>query len=161
MGIGPGSGRFGPNRHRGAGAVEMAIASVFMVTLLIACIDVARWLLTWNAAAEATRMGARLAAICAPGASTQTLIRSRMRALLPWMGAAEAVQVIRFDYLDAEGRSSPTCGVDDCRMASVWLEGYAVRPLTGWWSNGGLAIPPSRATVSRESMEVTKGVCGA
>ncbi|MFL6660932.1 MAG: TadE family protein, partial [Rhizobacter sp.] len=63
-------------------AVEFAlVASVFFM-MLFGALEFSRLLWTWNAASEATRYGARLAAVCDRTASDQTFIKTRMRTRL-------------------------------------------------------------------------------
>ncbi len=146
--------------QRGAAAVEMAIVSLIFLSLLLAVIDLSRWLYAFNAAGEATRLGARLAAICARDATRQSVIRARMQPFVPELTASRAEVVIRFDYQDADGRSAPSCGSNDCRLVSVWLEGHSIRSIA-WFLPGDLGLPTVRSSVSRESMEITEGVCRA
>ncbi|MEN9760189.1 MAG: hypothetical protein RI906_15 [Pseudomonadota bacterium] len=144
--------------QRGAAAVEMAIVSLIFLSLLLAVIDLSRWLYAFNAASEATRLGARLAAICARDITRQNVIRMRMQPFVPELTAARAETVIGFDYQDANGRSAPSCGSTDCRLVSVWLQGHTIRSIA-WFLPGEMALPAVRSSVSRESMEITEGVC--
>lgn len=67
-------------RHRGATAVEFAVASLLFFGLTIGIIEFARWMYVVNAAVEATRFGARVAAVCDKNDAT---VRDRMRMILP------------------------------------------------------------------------------
>lgn len=50
--------------QRGAETVEFAFVAVFYFTLLLGVFEFARALYTWNVLTEATRRGARMAAVC-------------------------------------------------------------------------------------------------
>jgi len=50
--------------QRGAAAVEFALVAIVFFMLLIGIVEMGRVLFTWNAAAEATRYGARVAVVC-------------------------------------------------------------------------------------------------
>jgi len=52
--------------QRGAETVEFAFVAVFYFTLLFGVFEFARALYTWNVLTEATRRGARMAAVCPP-----------------------------------------------------------------------------------------------
>ena len=45
-------------------AVEFALVAALFFTLLIGIMEMGRVLFYWNSAAEATRLGARLAVVC-------------------------------------------------------------------------------------------------
>jgi len=50
--------------HRGAALPEFALIALVFFALLFSAIEVGRWLFTWNTLVEATRRGARIAAVC-------------------------------------------------------------------------------------------------
>ena len=52
------------NRQRGATTVEFAIVGAVALTVLFGVIEIGRALFVWNTLSEATRRGARLAAVC-------------------------------------------------------------------------------------------------
>jgi hypothetical protein len=52
------------NSQRGAALPEFALIGLLFFTLLFSAIEVGRWLYTWNTLIEATRRGARIAAVC-------------------------------------------------------------------------------------------------
>ena len=52
------------HRQRGAETLEFALIAVFYFTLLFGIFEFARALYTWNVLTEATRRGARMAAVC-------------------------------------------------------------------------------------------------
>ena len=53
-----------PCRSTGTTMVEFAFVAVVFFMLLLGIMDFGRMLFIWNAAAEATRWGARLAVVC-------------------------------------------------------------------------------------------------
>lgn len=50
--------------QRGAALPEFALIALVFFALLFSAIEVGRWLFTWNTLVEATRRGARIAAVC-------------------------------------------------------------------------------------------------
>lgn len=71
----------------GLAAVEFAlIAAAILFPLLIGIMEFGRIVFYWNAATEATRLGARLAVVCDLDDST---IKSKMTALFPLIQSAE------------------------------------------------------------------------
>ncbi len=151
----PSAGRF----QRGSGSLEIALGLLILATLMVALIDLSRWMYAWNAAAEATRFGARLASICERSSDAQRAIRQQMRAWLPDLPIDQASTVIRIDYEDATGSLSSSCGADDCAQVSVWLDGYRLSALGGLVPGGALPIPAVRASVTRESLRSNSGAC--
>ena len=70
----------------GATTIELAFVLVIFFMFLLGVTDFSRMLYTWNAATEATRLGARYAAVCAdPGNSG--LVEEKMRMMVPEIGA--------------------------------------------------------------------------
>lgn len=65
--------------QRGVAAIEFALIASIFFTLLIGIVEMGRVLFLMNAAAEATRLGARVAVVCDVGSPA---VRSRMRGLL-------------------------------------------------------------------------------
>jgi Flp pilus assembly protein TadG len=70
----------------GATTIELALVLVLFFMFLLGVTDFSRMLFTWNAATEATRLGARYAVVCAdtgnPGPVAQ-----KMRMMVPEIGA--------------------------------------------------------------------------
>lgn len=121
-----------PNRIRqgGATAVEFALVLLVFLTFLLGVIDLSRMLFTWNAAAEATRAGARYAVVCAdPSRSADVL--ARMQAVVP------QIQTIAVEW--TPGTCTAT-GADPCDSVSVRVTGLNYQ----WISPiGTLTVLPS------------------
>lgn len=137
---------FGPKHQAGVAAVEFAIVALVFFTLLIGIMEMGRLLWTWNAAVEATRLGARLAVVCS---MNDGAIATRMRGMLP----ALAVTNIDIDYLNPPFADN-TCTVENCKAVRVSLTGYThvtVIPLVPL----SLPIPQFQTTLTREGMNST------
>lgn len=72
----------------GATTVELALVLVVFFMFLLGVTDFSRMLFTWNAATEATRLGARFAVVCADPAS-ETQVFEKMRTMVPEIGAVD------------------------------------------------------------------------
>ena len=72
--------------QRGATTVELALVLMVFFMFLLAVTDFSRMLFTWNAATEATRLGARFAVVCADPAN-ETQVLEKMRTMVPEIGA--------------------------------------------------------------------------
>lgn len=123
-------------RQAGVLAVEFAlIASVFFM-LVLGAVEVARVLWVWNSAGEATRYGARIAAVCDLNDSD---IKARMRGTLSALADAN----ITLTYLPAG------CNVNSCESVTVTLSGYTQQtfiPFTTFQPT----LPAFRTTLPRE-----------
>ncbi|UCE32269.1 MAG: pilus assembly protein [Burkholderiales bacterium] len=85
------SGRPATRRsQRGASATEFALIGLIFVTMTIAVMEFGRLMLIYTSAAEATRLGARLGAVCGPNAVAT--IKGKMRNMSPAL-PAEAFQL--------------------------------------------------------------------
>jgi Flp pilus assembly protein TadG len=69
----------------GATTVELALVLMVFFMFLLSVTDFSRMLFTWNAAAEATRLGARFAVVCADPAN-ETQVLAKMRTMVPELG---------------------------------------------------------------------------
>jgi Flp pilus assembly protein TadG len=70
----------------GATTVEMAFVLLTFLMFLLGVTDISRMLFTWNAATEATRLGARYAVVCADSGN-QAQVLDKMRMMVPEIGA--------------------------------------------------------------------------
>lgn len=156
--------RAGTRVQRGAAAVEFALTVTIFLLLVGSAIELAQLMWTWNAAVDATRLGARLAAVCSPGdkhGSPPAGVTQRMQAVLPALRAEQ----IEVQYLDADGQDTG-CAIEGsanvCRLVRVQLVGFT-HPLqwllapSGAGARGGdpasATAPSFPVTVPREHMD--------
>jgi len=131
----------------GGTMIEFAIVAVVFFALLLGIMDFGRMLFTWNAAAEATRWGARIAVVC--DQLTPDQVRDRMRRILPEL--ANANIVIRF--YDPPGTVSAACDKASCKGVEVSLSGFQFMPISPFLPFGATTLPDFRTYLPRESME--------
>lgn len=133
-------------RQRGMAVVEFAIVALLFFTLLLGVMEFGRWMFTLNAATEATRWGARLAAVCD---KDDIHIKQKMRVILGGVVDAQ----ISIQYAPAG------CDETNCRTVEVSLINAIFTPLIPFM---GVAVPLPAFTTSlpRESMKSAKNpVC--
>jgi Flp pilus assembly protein TadG len=73
-------------RQQGATTIELAFVLVTFFMFLLGILDISRMLFTWNAATEATRLGARYAVVCADSGNPAQVM-DKMKAMVPEIGA--------------------------------------------------------------------------
>lgn len=145
--------------EHGATVVEFALVAVLFFTVMLGIMDFGRMLFTWNAAAEATRWGARIAVVC--DKLTPDQIRDKMKAILPELGNANIV----INWYNPEGVVNNACDRTNCKGVGVSIYNNsanandpsnfkipAVSPFMGF------VMPPVPAFATylpRESMEAT------
>lgn len=134
-------------RHgqRGAAIVEFAFVALIFMTILIGIMDFGRWLFTLNAAAEATRFGARLAVVCSK--SDQDKIKERMRFFI----GSVALGQISINYQPNACNPDLTAATNICESVTVQLEGAKFRTFIPFLA-GSYDIPPFTTTLTRELM---------
>lgn len=132
----------------GAAIVEFALVSTVFFTLLIGIMELGRVLYYWNAATEATRLGARVAVVCDIGS---TKVRSRMESMLPILADTN----IQVQY------SPAGCDIDSCLSVTVSiLPGKTVTTLIPFVPMS-FSLPTFSTTLPRESLNSTSNpVCG-
>ena len=132
-------------RQTGATAVEFALVLMLFLTFLLGILDFARMLWTWNAAAEATRWGARAAVVCDRGAP---VVLSNMQKFLPQLTAAN----VSIDWYDAEGSVSATCTAANCSGVNVRilnLDYQWISPI-GFGTHAPIPMPSFSTYLPRE-----------
>ncbi len=133
-------------RQRGLAAVEFAIVALLLFTLLFGVIEMGRLLWTWNAAVEATRHGARLAAVCDQNDSR---IKAAMVGRLPALSASQIV----ITYLNPPAADN-TCTAADCKAVRVSLRDVTHQTLIPLVPLN-LALPAFATTQRKEFMNST------
>ncbi|MDD5333811.1 MAG: TadE/TadG family type IV pilus assembly protein [Rhodoferax sp.] len=133
--------------------VEFALVALLVFfPLLLGIMEFGRWLFTLNAAAEATRVGARLAVVCGNSATDIARIKERMRF---FVGTVRSDQ-ISITYLPDGGAGCNTDWTADaanrCESVSVELNGATFKPLIPYFGVP-LQIPPFTTTLTREFMK--------
>jgi Flp pilus assembly protein TadG len=131
----------------GGAMVEFAIVAVVFLSLLLGIMDFGRMLFTWNAAAEATRWGARIAVVC--DKLTPDQVRDRMKTILPELTNANIV----INYYNPLGTINNACDEDTCKAVEVSLTGFTFTPISPFMPFGLTTVPDFRTYLPRESME--------
>ena len=146
-----------PHRSRrsaesGVTLLELAVSGLLFFGLVFAIIEFGRFMFTLNMAGEATRLGARLAAICTTGPTDTTgqgNVRNKMRNWAQLAGyivpTAQASSWMAFSYLPA-GCTAATCTSVEARIngfqANLLIP---LKPLN-------ITIPPLPVRVLREPL---------
>jgi len=137
--------------QNGATLVEFALVITVLVTLLLAITDFGRMLFTWNAAAEATRWGARTAVVCdkPAGSTVPTPVLNNMKAILPQLTAAN----VTINWYNPEGTINNSCDASNCKGVEVSVTGLTVTPISPFMGFVMPAVPALKTYLPRESMQ--------
>jgi hypothetical protein len=126
-------------RHqRGAAAVEFALVSILFLALVIAVIEFSMLMYVYSTAIEATRLGARIAAVCDVG---DDVVKTRMK----WMLSILEPGNIDISY-PAAGCSSAACDPVTVRITNLTYR--ATIPLVPLTFN----VPDFATSVPSESL---------
>jgi Flp pilus assembly protein TadG len=128
-----------PTSQRGIVAVEFALVSIMLFTLLIGIMEMGRMLFYWNSATEATRLGARVAVVCDVNDAG---IRNKMTAMFPAIAAAD----IRVAYLP------DACDATNCTHVTVSIAQNGPLQTAIPFVPLQLTMPSSSTTLPRESL---------
>lgn len=132
-------------KQRGTAAVEFALIATLLFTLLFSIMEMSRILFYWNTAAEATRLGARLTAICNQDAAVVKTKMSNMLSIL-------APTNIDIAYIPGG------CDINSCQSVTVSITGLNIAafiPLVPL----NLSMPSFSTSLPRESMESANPDC--
>lgn len=108
-------------RQSGATMVEFALVFLIFLMFLLSILDFTRLLFTWNAAAEATRAGARYAVVC-DDTGRKAEVLAKMQNMLP------EISDISLQW-DPAGCNTLTCEGVTVRITS--LEFQWISPIVG------------------------------
>lgn len=128
----------GLSQQHGVAAVEFALIASIFFTLVFGVMEMGRILFYMNSAAEATRLGARVAVVCDANAA---IIKTKMIKMLGILTTAD----IEISYIP------PSCNASTCESVSVSVKKENIKtfipfvPLT-------FKLPPFSTTLPRESM---------
>lgn len=134
------------SRQHGSTAVEFALVLLIFLTFLLAVTDFSRMLYTWNAANEATRAGARYAAVCDP-TTNQAQVLAKMQTILPQISNISMV------WEDEFGNTSCTTGT--CVGVTVTIVNLKYRwisPIAGLAGLAPMNMPTFKTYLTREIM---------
>lgn len=129
-------------RQRGATVVEFALVLLIFLTFLLGVVDFSRMLFSWNAATEATRAGARYAAIC-DSTAQKAVVLSKMQALMPQIGDIDVAWT-------PAGCTSATC--QGVTVSITSLNYQWISPIAGFAKLAPTAMPQFSTFLPRESM---------
>jgi hypothetical protein len=132
------------SRQLGATAVEFALVLLIFLTFLLAVVDFSRLLFTWNAATEATRAGARYAAVC-DDKTNKAQVLAKMQNILPQ---------ITDHNLDGVPANCTTATCQGVTVTIVGLNFKWISPIAGVAGLAPKAIPQPtfRTFLTREMM---------
>lgn len=143
------------NKHRqkGAETVEFAMVALVFFALLFAVLEFGRALFVWNALTEATRRGARMAAIC-PYSSAVPAKVAIFDAVSGSLGSSSIVaglkpSMVNVRYLNQAG--SVEANQSLVRFVEVGITGYSYQFIVPLWGST-VTMPPFTTTLAAESL---------
>jgi Flp pilus assembly protein TadG len=144
-------------RQRGVTTVEMAIVALLAFTTLFGVLEVARVFFVFNALEEATRRGARVAAVCQVNDPAIGQIASFTASSTGLVGGLTPAN-IAVQYLDGSGNvlADPVGSYGVISYVRVSIVGYTHQLLIPLFVRS-FAVPAFPATLPAESLGVWPG----
>ncbi len=130
-------------KQAGSTAVEFALVLIVFFTFFLGITDFARMLFTWGAANEASRNGARFAAICDDTANKAKVL-ARMKGVLPAIGDINLAW-------NPAGCTSATC--EGVTVTITSLNYQWISPIAGSAKLAAKAMPTFSTYLPREIMK--------
>lgn len=151
------AGRIMRSRQAGTTTVEVAIVAGVLLLAIFALIETGRLLWTWETLNEATRRGARVAAVCPqdhPAIANVAVFNNPLSggasAVLPDLSSAD----VNVTYLDANGNPPVDwCAIRYVRVSITYQHAFAI-PAFGALLNA----PDFETTLPRESLGKVPGI---
>jgi Flp pilus assembly protein TadG len=144
------------NRQGGLTTVEFAIIAAVFFLVLFGVIEIGRALFVWNTLTEATRRGARVAAVCGinhPAIARVTVFGDPASATNSPILSGLSTANVAVDYLQDDGVTTTTT-FRDIEYVRVRIIGYQHNVLIPFASQL-LTAPPFETTLPKESLGVT------
>jgi hypothetical protein len=130
-------------RQAGSTIVEFALVFIIFMTFFLGITDFARMLYTWGAANEATRNGARFAAICDDTANKAKVL-ARMKGVVP------QIRDINLAW-DPAGCTFSTC--EGVTVTITSLDYQWISPIAGAARLAAIPMPTFSTYLPREIMK--------
>jgi Flp pilus assembly protein TadG len=131
------------SKQTGSTVVEFALVLIIFLMFFLGITDFSRMLFTWGAANEATRNGARFAAICDDTANKAQVL-ARMRGILPQIGDINLAW-------DPAGCTPATCQGVTVTITS--LNYQWISPIAGSVGLAAIPMPTFSTYLPREIMK--------
>jgi len=147
-------------KQQGTFIVEFAIIAAALFIVLFAVMELARIIWIWNTAAEATRRGARVAAVCPIDVNPDSKVhRATVFADISNTGPTPSPILRGLDtghvdvfYLDEDGTDLEDAATfENTRYVRVSLSGYPVKALIPF-IDIEITLPPFETTIPSESL---------
>ena len=140
---------YGFRQQQGAAAVEFAVVASLFFVLLLGIMEFGRMLYIWNAADQATRVGARLAVVCN---LNDAIIKSSMQKFLPGISTTDInVAYSPSGCLAYASPGSPSTPVCDTVTVEISNTAPSIRSLIPYL-NLAVKIPKFSTSLPREFM---------
>lgn len=134
-------------RPYGAALVEFALVVILMMALIFGLIEFGRAMFKWNSAVDATRRGARTAAIVAVGDSASVL--AEMRTIMPELESGNVL----IEYSIDGNFPGAACVRGSCRFVRVSVS-YVFVPAV-FFLPVSIPMPPFYTTYPVEALGAT------
>jgi Flp pilus assembly protein TadG len=144
-------------RQTGMASLELALGSGVLLLVLLAVIELGRVLFVWNTLSEATRRGARLAAVCPvnhPAIRRVAIFNSQAMAGHSSVLANLTTDAIQVDYLDTNGAvlSNPANQYGNITHVRVSIRNYPFIPVIPFLHITTLPVPAASTLLPAESL---------
>ena len=151
---------------QGVVAVELALGMTFFLVFLFLVLEVARYAHHKNMLLEATRQGARVAAMCDNSSQVDQLIADKMRALVPQITDSTKVAIVtlKSDGSPCGKRGTTVAKADRCSdtdvaYVAVAASGASIPLISMPFINQSLPLPGGQSVLPREFMSSSFQKC--
>lgn len=141
-------------RQRGTTTIEFAVVATVLFTVLFGVIEVGRALFVWNTLSEATRRGARVAAVCPvnhPSVARVAVFGDPLAGDASPILSHFSTANVQVEYLDDAGAS--TAAYEDIAYVRVRITNYQHRLLIPFLVRD-ITAPPFTTTLPAESLGI-------
>jgi len=139
-------------KQQGTTTVEFAIVATMLFTVIFGVMEVGRALFVWNTLTEATRRGARVAAVCPvnhPSIARVAVLGDPLGGDTSPMIHGLSTANVQLEYLDDSG--TPTAAFPEIRYVRVSINNYQHRLMIPLLAQT-ITAPPFSTTLPAESL---------
>lgn len=152
-----------PVRQCGLATVELAIIGALVMTTLFAVLEVGRAFFVYNSLEEATRRGARMAAVCQindPAIAEITVFNASGGGSSSSLIYDLTTANVNVQYLNNNGQTiaNPAGNFDDIEFVRVGIQNFTHQMYIPFVQGlvGAFATPTFATTLPRESLGITR-----
>ena len=137
------------SRQAGAVIVEFALSFLLFWLLFMGALEFGRLMFAWNAAAEATKIAARVGSVC--GRANEGVAKTKAGQFLRATGLVDLTTNTSWASFTYYDQKMAICSKEDCTYVEVAISGLTAKTFIPLPASASFTIPANRILMLREA----------